>query len=93
MACATNRTDPLARAQARQTFWAGARCAAAALLGGELLVDWFEPYACVIALVLQHGSESAPPGVQHGLGHAGAGELLGVDVAHENRLMVFDQAR
>lgn len=83
---------PGSDAQAFEPFGPGVSATGAALLGGARLVNLLEPHACVIALVLQHGSKRAPPGVQDGLGHKGLGERLGVHIAHEDHLMRAHQS-
>jgi len=48
-------------------FRAGAAVTHAAGLGGKRFIDFLEPHACVIALVLQHGSKCAPARIEHRL--------------------------
>ena len=60
-------------------------------LGGVGFIDFFKPCACVSALVLQHGSELAPPGIQHGFRHAGFGQSRGIHIANEDCRRPIDQ--
>ncbi len=90
---AAARAGPRPNRQPITALRTGAGAAGAALLGGELLVNLLEPHAGVIALVLQHGSKRTPARVQDGLRHPGLGQSLGVDVAHEDGLVLAHQAR
>ena len=73
-------------------FRAGAAMTHAAGLGGKRFVDFSEPHACVIALVLQHGSKCAPSGIEHRLSLSGLGKSRGIDVTDEDCTVGFDQA-
>jgi hypothetical protein len=55
-----SKTFPALRAGAAVTHATG--------LGGKRFVDFLEPHACVSAFIRQHGSERAPPRIEHRLG-------------------------
>lgn len=71
-----SKTLPALRAGAAVTRTAG--------LGGKRFVDFLEPHACVIALVLQHGSKCTPPRIEHRLCLSSLGEGGGIHVADED---------
>ena len=74
-------------------FRAGAAVTHAAGLGGKRFIDFLEPRACVIAFVQQHGSECAPPCVEHRLGLSGLDQSGGIYVTDEESTVGLDQAR
>src|ERR1700757_3821832 len=77
-------TSPAPHGESFKPLGALARAADGALLGGVALVDLPEPSACVIALVLQHGSVAAPAGVVHALGEPRSSQLGGIHIADED---------
>src|SRR5882757_3627580 len=87
-----HRATPSPHSKIFPAFGAGAAVTYAADLGGKRFIDFFEPHACVSALVLQHGSKCAPPRIEHRLGLSGLGEGAGIYIADEDRTMGLDQA-
>src|SRR5258708_4817560 len=72
-------------------FGAGAAVTHAAGLGGKRFIDFIEPHACVIALVLHHGSKCAPTRIEHRLGHSGLCQSRGIYVADEDSTVGLHQ--
>jgi hypothetical protein len=73
-------------------FGAGAAFTPAAGLGGKRFIDFIKPHACVSALVLQHGSECTPTGIEHRLGQSGPCQRRGIHVADGDSTVGLDQA-
>ena len=80
-----NTALPSSDSKTFPAFRAGAGVTHAAGLGGKRFVDFFEPHACVIALVLQHGSKCAPPRIEHRLRLRSLCKGRGIHVADEDR--------
>jgi hypothetical protein len=72
-------------------FGAGAAVTHAAGLGGKRFINFSKPHACVIALILQHGSKRTPARIEHRLGQLGLGERGGIDVADEESTVGLDE--
>ncbi len=85
-----SRALPSPDAKIFPAFGAGAAVTHAAGLGGKRFIDLREPYACVSAFILRHGSQRAPSGIEYRLGLSGLGKSGGIDVADEDRTMSLD---
>jgi len=72
-------------------FGAGAAVTPATGLGGKRFIDFIKPHACVIALVLQHGSKCAPARIEHRLGQSGLCEGGGIYVADKDSTIGLHQ--
>jgi hypothetical protein len=65
--------------------------AARALLRRIAFIDFFDPDAGVIALVLQLSPEHRPARIEHGLGHVCFCKASSIHIANEDRTMFFDK--
>ena len=91
MRASTLATSPISYSQSCDTFRPRPAFAGRTGYGGIGFVDLIEPYACVSAFVLQHGSEHRPARIHHRLCLSGLGEALGVHVANEDRTMLANK--
>ena len=85
------RTLPAPYRQPGEPLGPAAATADVTILGRISLVDFLEPHACAIALVLQHGPERAPARIEHGLCHASLREGGGVNIPDEDRAVPLHQ--
>ena len=86
-----NAALPLSYSKTFPTLRAGAAFTLATGLGEKRFVDFFEPHACVIAFIPEHGSKRTPPCIQNRLRLSGLGEGGGIHVADEDRTVALDQ--
>jgi hypothetical protein len=88
---AASTASPSSYSKTFPALGAGAAVTRAASLGGERFVDLIEPYACVSALVLQHGSKCTPARVQDRLALSGLRKAGGIHVAYEDGTATLDE--